>query len=123
MDTMKENEIQVLDPQTDEALNLDLEKYGDAPEFCRGKIMKSMLFDDEKNGDSQPVTTIEAPVRKRSTSQNTNESDFSISGFSRLMAILRDDDEAKEALYNMGQEMSRAQLDVGMSRDDFWGII
>ena len=48
---------------------------------------------------------------------------FSISEFSRLCVVMRDDELAKAALAGTGQELSRAQLDTGFTRDSYWGII
>ena len=48
---------------------------------------------------------------------------FSISEFARLCIIIRDDEDAKAALFATGQELTRSQMDAGFSRESFWGVI
>lgn len=52
-----------------------------------------------------------------------NLPNFTISEFARLVIVMRDDEKARSALYRLGQELRRAELDSGTSRDAFWGII
>ncbi|CAN8062778.1 unnamed protein product [Agarophyton chilense] len=49
---------------------------------------------------------------------------FSLNEFARLIVLLRDDERAKMALGTaIGVELTRAQLDVNVTRDSFWKTI
>ena len=48
---------------------------------------------------------------------------FSISEFARLIVLMKDDERVRSALFKLGQELRRSELDSGNTRDTFWGII
>ena len=48
---------------------------------------------------------------------------FGINEFARLLVTMRDHEDARSAVIDMGQELSRAQLDTGVTRGDFWLIV
>lgn len=48
---------------------------------------------------------------------------FTLSEFARLLVLMKEDEKVRESMYRLGQELRRAELDTGTSRDSFWGII
>lgn len=48
---------------------------------------------------------------------------FGINEFARLHISIRDDKDARSAVIAMGQELTRSQLDTGVTRGDFWRIV
>ena len=50
---------------------------------------------------------------------NTDSTMFGINVFARLLITIRDDEDARSAVIAMGQELTRSQLDTGVTRGDF----
>lgn len=74
--------------------------------------------------ETSNVTSSEPLDQNAVRGSNTeSEPNFTISEFARLIIVMRDDERARSALYRLGQELRRAELDCGTSRDSFWGII
>ena len=48
---------------------------------------------------------------------------FSVSEFARLAVLMQDDEVARSMLFRLGQELRRAELDEGTTRDSLWGKI
>jgi len=68
--------------------------------------------------DSGPVVTLNgSPAAQRHTVE------FTLSLFFRLCVLLRNDEEARQALRGSGQPLSRGQQDAGIDRNSFWYAI
>lgn len=88
------------------------------------EMVKCLTAAGDKFDDNTGVAA-NLTVRPNSLGNRNNEGmpNFSISEFARLVIVMRDDEKARSALYRLGQELRRAELDSGTSRDAFWGII
>lgn len=52
-----------------------------------------------------------------------NNSLFTLDGYARLIFILRDHPECRDAVINSGKEMSAASLESKLRRDYFWSTV
>lgn len=77
--------------------------------------------------ESEPLRTIPPQMDVNETITRRNEiperTQSGINEFVRLLITMRDDEDARSAVIAMGQELTRAQLDTGVTRGDFWIIV
>lgn len=71
-------------------------------------------------GTSFPITHDE---EEAFIAEGAEAPDFNVSEFARLCVIIANDEIAREAFFKLGQEMTRSQLDAGVSRDNYWATI
>lgn len=96
---------------------LDAVKHtGDRPEGAQKVVTRA----EETSSSTHTGTNQGVSVLQNCTNQAPS---FSISEFARLILVMRDDERARTALFKLNQELQRAELDGGVSRDCFWGII
>lgn len=105
MRNMEMSSLDLISPPSGAEVDARLSELGDPPEGSAFQAQPSM---------SNPGSTANR------SDANVSTPEFTISEFARLIIILREDPTARNALFQLGQELSRTELDAGRSRDSFW---
>lgn len=87
-------------------------------------VMRNALVaaGDRVGENGRPMVEEREP-NEQQIEERPSAPNFTISEFARLIVLMKDDERVRSALFKLGQELRRCELDSGNTRDAFWGVI